>query len=184
MAEITELLQRAEAGDEASLGRVFAELYPELRRIAQARLRDDSATLTPTALVHDTFLKMTAGASLSLENRRHFFTCAARAMRLILVDRARRAAAMKRGGEQQRVTLDDKLAGDHGIDLEVLALDRALDQLKQRKGEQAEVVELYCFAGLNFADVAALMNCSESTAKRHWSRARAYLHAQVAGGTA
>ncbi|MGA7298583.1 MAG: ECF-type sigma factor [Rhodanobacteraceae bacterium] len=181
MAEITELLKRAEAGDEASLGRVFAELYPELRRIAQARLRQDSATLTPTALVHDTFLKMTAGAALSLENRRHFFTCAARAMRLILVDHSRRAASVKRGGDRCRVTLDDDLASDSGIDLDVLALDRALDQLKQRRREQSEVVELHCFAGLNFADIAALMECSESTAKRHWSRARAYLHAQIEG---
>lgn len=179
MAEITELLKQAEAGDEASMGRVFAELYPELKRIAQARLRQDSATLSPTALVHDTFLKMTAGAALSLENRRHFFTCAARAMRLILVDHARRAMSLKRGGERQRVTLDDNLASDRGIDLDLLALDRALDKLKQRKCEQAEVVELHCFAGLNFADVASLMNCSESTAKRYWSRARAYLHAQV-----
>lgn len=181
MSDITQLLQRAEAGDRACLSQVFAELYPELRRIAQSRLRRDHATLTPTVLVHDTFLKMTQGAPLSLESRRHFFACAARAMRLILVDHARRMGALKRGGERHRVTLEDHLASDQGIDLELLALDKALEQLKQRNSQQAEVVELHCFAGLNFADIAELMTCSERTAKRYWSRARAYLHLQVEG---
>lgn len=181
MTDITQLLQRAEAGDDASLRLVFAELYPQLRRIARARLMDESATLTPTVLVHDAYLKLTAGASLSLENRKHFFTCAARAMRMILVDHARSSGALKRGGDQQRITLDAQAASTPGIDLEVLALDRALEQLKARHQQQAEVVELHCFGGMNFAEIAELMACSERTIKRYWSRARAYLHVQLEG---
>lgn len=181
MTDITQLLQRAEAGDDASLQQVFAELYPELRRIARARLMLDGATLTPTVLVHDVYLKLTAGEPLSLESRKHFFTCAARAMRMIVVDHARRRGALKRGGDQHRITLDEKAASAPGIDLDVLALDRALEQLKARDRQQAEVVELHCFGGMNFAEIAELMACSERTTKRYWSRARAYLHVQMEG---
>lgn len=181
MTDITQLLHRAEAGDEASLNQVFAELYPELRRIARARLLRDDTMLTPTVLVHDTFLKLTAGESLSLESRKHFFACAARAMRMVLVDHARQASAGKRGGGQKPVTLTDQVAGSDGINLEVLALDRALDQLKARDERQAQVVELHCFGGLNFADIAQMMACSERTTKRSWMRARAWLHLQMQG---
>ncbi len=181
MTDITLLLQRAEAGDEASLHQVFSELYPELRRIARARLVHEGATLTPTVLVHDVYLKLTAGEPLSLGSRKHFFTCAARAMRMILVDHARSRAALKRGGDQHRVTLNESAGSTAGIDLEVLALDRALEQLKARDQQQAEVVELHFFGGMTFAEIAPLMACSERTTKRYWSRARAYLHLQMEG---
>ena len=181
MTDITQLLRRAESGDEDSLQQVFAELYPELRRIAQARLMGDSATLTPTVLVHDVYLKLTTGEPLSLESRKHFYACAARAMRMILVDHARSRGALKRGGDQQHMTLNELAVGTAGIDLEVLALDRALDQLELRDLRQAEVVKLHCFGGMNFAEIAELMACSERTTKRYWSRARAYLHLQMEG---
>lgn len=181
MTDITQLLHRAEAGDDACLHQVFAALYPELRRIAQARLAADAGTITPTMLVHEVYLKLTAGEALSLENRKHFFNCAARAMRMILVDQARSRGALKRGGAQRQVTLDEQAIGREGIDLEVLALDRALERLAARDSLQAEVVELHCFGGMNFAEIGDLMACSERTTKRYWARARAFLHLEMEG---
>ena len=130
--EITELLARARGGEPERLAQVFEALYPELRRIAQGRPGEGSTTLTPTVLVHEAFLRLTENRELALSDRRHFFACAARAMRCIVLDHARRRHAGKRGGGLAPVTLDEHLpVGEDVGDSDVFALDQALDALDQ-----------------------------------------------------
>ena len=178
--EITELLARARGGEPERLAQVFEALYPELRRIAQARPAERGATLTPTVLVHEAFLRLTENHGLALADRRHFFACAARAMRCIVVDHARRRYADKRGGGLAPVTLDEHLpVGEEAGDSDVFALDQALDQLERVSPRQREVVELQFFAGLTYAEIGELIGCAERTAKREWERGRAFLYAQM-----
>ena len=178
-AEITQLLQQAESGDPASLAAVFESLYPELRRLAASRLQGGAHTITPTVLVHEFYLRISGGEGMSLASRRHFFAAAAKAMRWIVVDQARRRNAEKRGGGLNAVTLSERLAAAPQ-DEEVLALHDGLDVLDQLNPRQREVVELRYFIGLEFSEVAELLDCSERTAKREWERARAFLHALLA----
>lgn len=174
--EITELLMQARAGEPARLSQVFELLYPELRRLAASRLGGGERTLTPTVLVHELFLRCSAGQELSVADRRHFFAAAAQAMRWILVDHARRSGAGKRGNGQAAITLDEGLAAAETADTDVLALYEGLDALEQINPQQRQVVELHYFAGLGFAEIAELLEISERTAHREWDRARAFLH--------
>jgi RNA polymerase sigma factor (TIGR02999 family) len=179
--EITQLLKQAEAGEPERLSAVFEALYPELRRLAASRLRGNDSTYSPTALVNEFYLRLNAGEPLSLSSRRHFFAAAAKAMRWIVVDHARRRHADKRGGGVHAVTLSEQLAA--GTDsAEVLALHDGLEALDQVNPRQREVVELRYFIGLEFSAVAELLECSERTAKREWERARAFLYAQLVEG--
>lgn len=178
VAEITQLLHRAEQGDDASLDAVFRALYPELRQLAAARLRGHQDTLSPTVLVNEFYLRLHEGGPLSLNSRRHFFAAAAKAMRWIIVDQARRRNADKRGGGVAAVTLTERLAA-MPEDAEVLALHDCLDVLDRLDPRRREVVELRYFVGLEFSEVAELLGCSERTAKREWARARAFLHAML-----
>jgi len=178
VADITQLLQRVEDGDEASLDAVFHALYPELRQLAAARLRGGQGTLSPTALVSEFYLRLHDGGPLSLTSRRHFFAAAAKAMRWIIVDQARRRNADKRGGGMAAVTLTERLAA-MPEDAEVLALHDCLDVLDRLDPRRREVVEMRYFVGLEFSEVAELLGCSERTAKREWARARAFLHAML-----
>lgn len=179
MGEITELLSRSSEGDAEAMDAVFRRVYPELRRLAASQLGRGEQTLTPTALVHEAYLRLIGASDLSLSGRRHFFACAARAMRNILIDRLRAATADKRGGKAQPVTLSG--LADEGLSLspQLLDLDRALDQLDAINPRQREVVELHFFAGLTYAEIAELMGCVERTVIREWQRARAFLHSQL-----
>ena len=179
MTEITELLGSAREGDPAALERIFEMVYPELRRLAMSRLSRDHATLTPTELVHDTFLRLIGAQRLELEDRRHFFACAARAMRLIVIDRARRVAASKRGGEALRVTWSEDLPQGAGDASSMLDLDRALDHLQGVNPRAHEVVNLRFFAGLTAPETAELLGLSLRTVNREWQKARAFLYAQM-----
>lgn len=181
MSEITELLESARQGAPDQIEKVFALLYQELRQLAASRLRISDQTLTPTALVHEAFLRLTANDNLNLNDRRHFFACAARSMRCIVIDHARRACAKRRGGDLARITLSESLVADAGPrnHTELLALNQALDRLDQVAPRQREVVELHYFAGLKFAEIAALHECTERTSLRQWERARVFLHTQL-----
>lgn len=181
MTEITQLLESARHGEPEQLDKVFSLLYAELRQLAAARLRKSGQTLTPTVLVHEAFLRLTGSQNLQLSDRQHFFACAARAMRCIIIDHARRAGAALHGGDLSRVTLDESLAGGSGPDsaLDLVALDQALERLDHVNPRQREIVELHYFAGLTFAEIATLHDCAERTALRQWQRARAFLHAQL-----
>lgn len=185
MSEITRLLALARDGDEQPLERVFALLYSELHQLAEGRYRDRNQTLTPTVLVHETFLRLTANETLTLQDRRHFFACAARSMRCIVLDHARRRHAERHGGGAAALTLDEQLvdSDQRGTDSDLLSLDQALHRLDRFDERQRQVVELHFFAGLTFFEIGELLECSERTAKREWERARAFLHAELDCGT-
>ena len=180
MSEITRWLEQASGGEKGALGRVFDQLYPELKRIARARAEGGDRTLSPTVLINEAYMRLLGSASLSLSDRRHFLACAARAMRAVVVDHIRRRTADKRGGPQADLSLDAlPIQLGQVEDAEVLALDSALKALDAVNPRQREVVELRYFGGLEFAEVAALLECSERTAKREWERARAFLYATM-----
>lgn len=178
------LLQRLSDGDREAYDTLFGIIYDDLRRRARHLLRDNNATLSTTALVHETYLSL-AAAELSIGDRAHFFRLAARAMRHILIDAARRRNAAKRGDGLALLTLGTDLpAPDSGIDL--LALNEALDGLGRAQPRLARVVELHFFAGLEFVDIAELLELSVRTVGRDWRSARALLqmHMEDAAGMA
>jgi len=183
MSEITQLLQQSAEGDSGALDAVFGMVYPELRRLAAAQFGRSQHTLSPTMLVHEAYLRLLGNEHLALSNRRHFFACAARAMRNIVVDHLRARNADKRGGGAVAVTLEGLAAEAPSLSPQLLDLVDALDALGAINPRQREVVELHFFAGLGYPEIAELMDCSERTVIREWQRARAFLHAQLDAGS-
>lgn len=181
MGEITELLAAARDGESERLAAVFQALYPELKRLASVRGagRPPDATLTTTVLVHETYLKLVGARHLDIRDKKHFFACAGRAMRHILVDDARAAMAAKRGGGLAGVQLPEETP-DSTSAADWIDLDRALDELEEVRPALRELVELRYFAGLSREETATLLDCSERTVQRDWQRARAFLHARLA----
>lgn len=183
--EITELLVDLRSGDRAALDRLFDLVYQDLHLRAHRQLggRSPGGTLDTTALVHETYLKLSDASQLELEDRRHFFAVAARAMRQIAVDHARRSLAQKRGGGAAMVTLDpSRLAADHeDVPTDIVALDRALGELTALDERLARTVELRFFAGLSVEETAELLGVSERTVKRDWRKARAFLYDALQG---
>lgn len=156
-------------------------LYAELRRLATAltaRL-PPGQTLQPTALVHEAYLKLVRGQDPGWENKRHFFGAAAQAMREILVDQARRKASVKHGGHGQRIELADGLALIEPPAADVLALDEAIQTLQAEEPRLAEIVLLRYYTGLSVEETAVVVGRSESTVKREWRQARAWLAARL-----
>jgi len=180
MSEVTDLLVRGRS-DPGALGRVFTLLYDELRRLAKANVGSGEKTLSPTVLIHEAYLRLLGNAQLALNDRHHFLACAARAMRVIWVDNVRRRTALKRGGPNEDLPLDlaELVPAPLQLSGELLSLDEALNRLDTLNPRQREVVELRYFGGLEFAEIAQLLECSERTAKREWERARAFLYVQM-----
>jgi RNA polymerase sigma factor (TIGR02999 family) len=183
MAEITEYLEKVREGDRGALDRVYQILYPELKRLAQLRLArmPPGSTLTPTALVNEAYLRLHIGNGLCPADRQHLMACAARAMRFILVDHARRRHAAKRGDGKSEVTITDAIAADASTPADLLDIDRALDRLEEINPAHRELVELRFFGGLSEEEIAELRGVSTRTVRRDWQRARALLHAQIGG---
>jgi len=176
--DITRLLALAREGEPAQLGAVFEALYPELRRLAHSRMHGGDATFTPTELVHELFLRVTQGSPLSVADRNHFFAASAKAMRWILIERARQRATNKRGGDQLMVALDDRIPDNATAAMTTaLALDKGLESLEAISPQRRQIVELRYFAGLQFSEIATVLGCSERTVYRDWERARAFLQA-------
>ena len=136
-------------------------------------------TLQPTALVHEVWIRLAAQENQTYANRTHFFAVAAEAMRRILIDRARRRQAVRRGGQAQRVETDALEIAAPAADDELLALDEALGHLAERDPQKAELVKLRYYVGLTLAEAAEVLGVSEPTAKRHWAYARAWLFRQL-----
>lgn len=180
--EITTLLAAAGAGDRGASDRLFEAVYAELRRIArrQRAAAAPSATLSTTALVHEAYLKLSGEARWSVEDRRHFFALAARAMRHVLVDHVRRRGRLKRGGGALALELEAEeiAAPDRGEEL--VALDDALGRLESVEPELAQLVEWRFFAGLSVEEIAELVGVSDRTVKRRWRSARAFLYQDLA----
>jgi RNA polymerase sigma-70 factor, ECF subfamily len=186
--EASRLLSRAAAGDEKAASRLLPLVYEELRRLAGGYLRRErpGQTLQATALVHEAYMRLVKPGDQPWTGRTHFLAIAAVSMRQVLVDRARRRHAAKRGGVRQRITLDEGLlpapAPDAGVDL--VALDRALTQLAALDPQQARIVELRYFGGLTVEETADVMDSSPATVKRHWTLARAFLKKALAADAA
>ncbi len=163
---------------------VFSLVYEELRRLASAvRMNDRSVTLNSTALVHEAWLKLRSSPHLAEKDVPHFKAIAARAMRQVLVDAARKRLASKRGaGEVTFVQLDEFSAHAITSDNELLGLNSALDQLEQLNSRQARVVECRFFGGLNVAEAAGILGVSESVIERDWRAARAWLANTIRSG--
>jgi RNA polymerase sigma factor (TIGR02999 family) len=161
---------------ENELDRVFSLAYEELRRLAASVRRDDpSATLTPTDLVNEAWLKLRNSPGLAATSRVHFKRVAARAMRQVLIEAARRRKAGKRGAGQALVTFDDAIDGAAESAEDILALNEALEDLARLHPRQAVLVESRFFGGLEMIEIAELLDVSEATVLRDWRAARAWL---------
>ena len=176
--DLTATLSAATAGDPKAADRLMPVVYAELRGLAGfylSRERGDH-TLQPTALVHEAYLRLVDQTRVVWQNRAHFMSVAAQAMRRILVDHARKRAAMKRAGDRQKVTLDTALPiGDDAVQPDLIALDMALDRLALEHPEKAQVVVMRFFGGLKEAEIAEVLNVSSRTVTRYWKYASAWL---------
>ena len=185
--QITELLRDWRSGSEQALDRLMPIVYDALRAIASrhlARERRDG-TLATTALVHEAYVRLVDQREVDWQNRAHFFAIAARVMRRIVVDEARRRKRAKRGSGVTPVQIEsaEDLGGSGGLEIvDVLALDRALTDLEAMDPQQGRVVELKFFGGLTAEEIAAVMNTSTRTVKREWSVARAWLYRALQEG--
>jgi RNA polymerase sigma factor (TIGR02999 family) len=179
--DVTDLLIKWGLGDKAALDALMPLVYRELRAVAGARLRGERAdrSLQTTALVHETYLRLVDLNRLTLENRAHFFAVAARLMRQILVDQARRAHAEKRGGGVTLVTLEAVSPVSAPAIVDVLALDQALEELASMDERLCRVVELKFFAGLTIDETAQALEVSHATVERDWTAAKAWLYERM-----
>jgi RNA polymerase sigma factor (TIGR02999 family) len=173
----TVVLQAAQAGDPQAAAELLPLVYAELRQLARARLARlaPGQTLQPTALVHEAYLRIASASDVTWQGRQHFFFAAARAMRDILVEQARRKAGPKRGGGRQRRELDEACAVLEPPSGDVLAVQEALEELEGRDPLKAQIVLLRYFTGLTLDETAAVLGVAERTLDRHWRYLRAWL---------
>jgi RNA polymerase sigma factor (TIGR02999 family) len=182
MSDVTRILQSMGDNRRELTDELLTHVYQELRRLAQQKMAREAAghTLDATGLVHEAYLRLVgAERGPAWENRRHFFAAAAEAMRRILIESARRRSRLKRGGDQQRVALDD-LPVSLTMDVDrLLAVDEALETLGKQDQEAAELVKLRYFAGFSIDEAAESLGMSRATAYRHWTWARAWLQCEL-----
>jgi len=180
-SEVTGLLKAWGDGDESARDRLIPLIYEELRRLAHQHMRRENPghMLQTTALVHETYLRLIDQSQLHFKNRAHFVGMAARLMRQILVDDARRRKGVKRGGDLTRVPISEiaNLAQQQAVNL--LTLDEALNMLAEKDSRQSEIVELRFFGGLSIEETAEVLNVSPGTVMRDWTFARAWLQKEM-----
>ena len=183
MSNATVLLNAVERGDPKAADELLELVYQELRQLATHKMAQEppGQTLQPTALVHEAWLRLVARENPSFQNRAHFFSAAAEAMRRILIDRARRRQTRRHGGGYERVDLDECDLAAPQADDEVLAVHEALDRLIEAHPVQAEVVKLRYFGGRTNEEVAQILDLSLSTVKNYWAFARAWLIQEIKG---
>lgn len=185
---VTEVLAAVDRGEVAAVDRLYELVYDELRTVARRKMAGEAAglTLQPTALIHETYLRLLDGVpEQGWQNRRHFFAAAAETMRRILVEHARRRRRVKHGGHLARAPLDEaglaeSLAAPERSD-DLLALDDALRELEREDPGKAELVSLRYFGGLTLDEAAQMRGISRATAARHWAYAKAWLFDRIAG---
>ena len=177
--EVTRLLARARAGDAQAMDAAYSAVYHELKRAARLQLRRMHDNFETTALVHEAYLKL-GGAQLVAQDRNHLLALSARAMRQVLVDDARARKADKRGGGQDALTLGAVADAGEAAAVEVLKLDELLQSLHRLDERAAQIVELRYFGGYTEVEVADMLDISESTLRRDWRRARAFLMKEAA----
>ena len=184
---LTQILNTAGSGDPQAAEKLLPLVYEELRKLAAARMADerDTSTLQPTALVHEAWLRLVGSEQPAWTNRAHFFAAAAEAMRRILIDRARRKQALKRGARAERIDLDRVDVAIEADANSLLLINEALEKLATQDPQCAELVKLRFFVGLDYAEAAQALGISERSAKRCWTFARAWLYRELrsAGST-
>ena len=177
-SDITGLLSEYQAGNRAVLDELFPLIYDELKRVAASKLKSERGdhTLQPTALVHEAYLRLISQESVDWTNRVRFFGLAAEMMRRILTNHAVARHAEKRGGGQLKIELDEAVIFTTGRGIDLIALDEALTELAEIDAKQAQIVELRFYTGLKVEEVAELLEISNSTVKREWRMAKAWLY--------
>ena len=178
---VTQMLRNAQAGDRHALDELFPIIYKELRRIAAHQLSNERSdhTLQPTALVHEAYLRLIDQHSVNWQNRAHFFSIAAETMRRILVNYAVQRNAQKRGSGATKIELDEAISFQDQRELDLVLLDDALKNLEEFDETQAKIVELRFFGGLTVEETAEVLKISESTVKREWRMAKAWLKTKM-----
>lgn len=179
--EITRLLHQWQTGDQQALDELMALVYRELHTLAGSYLRRErpNHTLQPTALVHEAYLRLVDENRINWQSRAHFFGVTAQVMRNILVDHARARHRDKRGGYAEKLSLDEALGVFQKQDVDVIALDDALQELAGFDPQQSRLVELRFFGGLTIEETAEVLGMSPATVKREWTLAKAWLHQQL-----
>ena len=181
MSDVTRILSAIEQGDQKAAGELLPLVYSELRRLAAARMARIQAgqTLQPTALVHEAYLRLVGHQPQKWDGRAHFFSAAAEAMRRILIENARRKSALRHGGGQQRLNIDEVEIASAAQDDEMLAVNEALEAFAKRDPQKAELVKLRYFVGMTLDEAAEVLGLSNTMAKRHWVYARAWLLREI-----
>ena len=181
MSDVTRVLNAIEQGDAKAADELLPLVYEELRRLAAHKMSRElpGQTLEATALVHEAYIRLADSNSHGWNSRTHFFSAAAEAMRKILIDNARRRQRLKRGGGQNRIDLEDADIAAAEPATNILALDEALSKLAKEDSLKAELVKLRYFAGLTIEQAADMLGISNTTAKRHWTYARAWLFREL-----
>jgi RNA polymerase sigma factor (TIGR02999 family) len=178
--DLTAILQAARAGDREADAQLWDLVYNDLRRLAHSRMAQlPPQTLSPTALVHEAYLRVVGKRDLQFEDRKQLFLLAAQAMRDILVERARSKAGPKRGGDRTRVELDETSGAVEPPLLDVLALNEALTELEKEDPLKAQIVQLRYFAGMTAAETAQVLEVSERSLYRHWRVTEAWLRTRL-----
>jgi RNA polymerase sigma factor (TIGR02999 family) len=184
--QVTELLVRWSEGDAEALERLMPLVFDELRRLAQSHLRREpgshSHTLQPTALVNEIYMRLVDQRRVQWQSRAQFFAFAATLMRRILVDHAKAKQTDKRGGGVQKISLHEGIGTPAAVDIDLIALDQALNRLEKMDPTQAQIVVLRFFAGLNNKEIAEAVGISRTTVKREWTLARLWLFRELGGG--
>jgi RNA polymerase sigma-70 factor (ECF subfamily) len=181
MSALTKLLVRWGDGDKTALDELVPLVYQERRRLANSYLQRErqNHTLQPTALVHEVYLRMAGQENAVFQNRAQFFGLAAKIMRNVLVDHARTQKRAKRGGSQIKLSLTQADRFDTREDIDLLALDEALNKLAVTNPQHSQIVELRYFGGLSIEETADVLNVSHATVERSWKFARAWLRTQL-----
>ena len=181
MADVTQILNAIERGDPKASDKLLPLVYEELRILAAQKLSHElpGQTLQATALVHEAYIRLVEAKEQNWNSRNHFFMAAAEAMRRILVENARRKKRLKRGGKQDRLTLDEASIITEKQDIDLLALDEALAKLEEEDPEKASIVKLRYFVGMTTSQSAEILKISLPTANRHWSYAKSWLFREI-----
>jgi RNA polymerase sigma factor (TIGR02999 family) len=179
--DITRLLKEWSGGDRAAINRLVPHIYNTLRRLASCQLRREggSHTLQSTALVHEAYLKLIDQQYMQWQNREQFFAVASQIMRRILVGYARKRLASKRGGGKTMLAFDDSFALPNRKEMDLLALDDAMEVLTSMDPRQGRIIELRFFGGLTIPEVASVLGISTATVSRDWTLARMWLHREM-----
>ena len=182
---VTKLLVLWSKGDQAALKALVPLVYEDLRRLARYYLKQEKQnhTLSSTALVHEAYLRLVNQKDVTWQNRAHFFGVASQMMRRILVDHARSHSYAKRGGGALTLALDDALATPQRREIDLVALDDALDSLAKLDERQSRMVELRFFGGLSIEETSEVLGISAPTVKREWASARAWLYREISRGS-